>query len=94
MKKKLCVWNLSPETTCDDLHSLFAQISRVISIEIPTLAHVGRSMEWGFVEIETGNLKSVIDKVGITELDGRTLHVHVSSPEASTLRSGGEARLE
>jgi RNA recognition motif-containing protein len=80
MRKRLCVWNLSPETTPEDLYSLFGQVARVISIDIPTVPGNGQSMELGFVEIETVDLSRVIRKVLITELDGQTLEVCESLP--------------
>lgn len=81
MQKRLCVWNLSPETTPEDLYSLFGQVTRVISVDIPSVpANADRSMQVGFVEIETADLPHVIQKFLITELDGRTLEISESLP--------------
>jgi RNA recognition motif-containing protein len=94
MKRRLCVWNLSPETTRDDLYSLFGQVSQVISIDFPPTASgadlspdtsigapIDPSTAFGFIEIDTGDLAGVIDKVHITELNGRTVQVSESVPD-------------
>ena len=81
MTKRLCVWNLAWDTTREDLYSLFGQVARVIAIDIPTRPNASdRSMGLGFVEIETGDLPGVIEKIHITDLNGRTLQVCESLP--------------
>lgn len=76
---RLCVWNLSPETTPEDLHSLFGQVSRVISIEIPGSRDSNDSQKFAFVEIDAVSIEDVILKLNITELDGRKLEVQESA---------------
>jgi RNA recognition motif-containing protein len=92
MTKRLCVWNLSPETTREDLHSLFGQVARVIAINVPTQSdNDDQSMGLGFVEIETGDLAGVIEKVHITELNGRTMQVCESLPSRIAVQRVGRA---
>jgi RNA recognition motif-containing protein len=91
MTKRLCVWNLSPETTREDLHSLFGQVARVVSINVPTQPdHDDQSMGLGFVEIETGDLAGVIEKVHITDLNGRTIQVRESLPSRIAIQRVGK----
>jgi RNA recognition motif-containing protein len=81
MTKRLSVWNLSPETTPEDLYSIFGQVARVVSISIPAQPnHDDRLTRLGFVEIETSDLPGLIEKVRITELNGRTMQVRESLP--------------
>lgn len=92
MTNRVCVWNLSPETTQEDLYALFGQVARVISVKIPTQPdNHDRSMGLGFVEIETGNLPGVIEKTRITELNGRTVGVGESLPSRIAVRRIGVA---
>ena len=81
MTKRLSVWNLSPETTREDLYSIFGQMARVISISIPIQPdHDDQLTRLGFVEIDTPDLPGVIQKVRITELNGLTMQVRESPP--------------
>jgi RNA recognition motif-containing protein len=87
MTTRLYVGNLSPETVAEDLHSLFGQVAKVISVEV----HTRRDSSWipgsGVVEIETGNVENVISKLGISELDGRMLRVQVARPQLPSVGS-------
>ena len=92
MTKRLCVWNLSSETTREDLYSLFGQVARVITIDVPTQpGNDDRSMGLGFVEIETGDLPGVIEKVRITQLNGRTMQVCESLPGRVAVQRVGKS---
>ena len=85
MATRLYVGNLSPETTRDDLNSLFGQVARVISVEIENRPATEGSPGLGSVEIDAGNVEDVVFKLGITEVDGRRLRVQRTRPKSCTV---------
>jgi RNA recognition motif-containing protein len=89
----LSVGNLSPETTAEDLESLFGQMARVVSVRT-----VGGSTGCGFVEVEAGvGVSEVISRMGVTEIDGRSLDVletpSTGTPESARPSTSGPERL-
>jgi RNA recognition motif-containing protein len=89
MTTRLYVGNLSPETTRDDLNSLFGQVALVISVEIENRLAAGCL---GYVEVDAGNIGDVVFKLDITEVDGRRLSVQRTRPKSSAVSSAATSR--
>lgn len=87
------VSNLSPETTPEDLWSLFAQVAQVAAVEIVARPAPRPSRGFGFVRIRTTmSSEGVISKMGITDIDGRSLRLR--QVPTGTPRAGLRAALE
>ena len=81
MIKRLYVANLSPETTSDDLNSIFGQVAKVVSVRIPTRRNSSWTLGFGYVEIDTANVTEASSKLNIIELAGRRLWVQEARPK-------------
>jgi RNA recognition motif-containing protein len=53
MKAKLYVWNLSEDTTEDDLRKLFEQVGPVTTVEIVKDKETGKATGLGYVTMES-----------------------------------------
>jgi cold-inducible RNA-binding protein len=79
---KLFVGSLSFNTTNDDLAAHFAQAGTVLSAQVITDRHSGRSKGFGFVEMSTAEeAQTAIQMLGGKELDGRQLTVNIAKPK-------------
>src|SRR5689334_3833378 len=90
MSKKICVGNLSYQTTEADLTSLFEQVGQVDSVSVITDRDTGRSKGFAFVEMSNDDAEKAIAQLNGTEVNGRTLTVNEARPREE--RSGGGGR--
>lgn len=89
MATKLYVGNLTYEVTEDRLKKLFSEVGTVVSVNLITDRHSGRSKGFAFVEMDSNaDAKAAIEKLNSTDLDGRKLNVNVAEPRQE--RPGGE----
>jgi RNA recognition motif-containing protein len=79
VKKKLYVGNLSFETTESDLKELFEKTGAVETVRIITDRDTGRSKGFGFVEMQEGGDKAIVEMNG-KEFNGRQLTVNEARP--------------
>jgi len=90
MNKNLYVGNLSGEVTDEDLKSNFAEVGRVISVNIIKDKYTGLSRGFGFVEMETEKeAQEAIARFNGGQLYGNTISVNEARPKKET---GGPRR--
>lgn len=96
MAKKLYVGNLGYDTTEDSLHSLFASVGEVVSVNIITDRGSGRSKGFGFVEMATeAEAQKAISQLNSTIHDDRQISVAEARPRRPrTDRGGGRRRRD
>ncbi|MBN2476215.1 MAG: RNA-binding protein [Pirellulales bacterium] len=84
------VGNLSFNATEEDLREAFAQYGEVSSVNIITDRETGRPRGFAFVEMpDAGQAKEAIEKVNLTEIDGRSVTVNEARPKSDRPRRGG-----
>jgi cold-inducible RNA-binding protein len=92
MAKKLYVGNLSYDTTEDALHTLFAEVGEVESVNVITDRMSGRPRGFAFVEMTTDESASeAISRLNGQMLDGREITVAEARPprQRDDRRGGG-----
>jgi RNA recognition motif-containing protein len=88
MLVKLFVGNLPWSVGDAELEDVFRDLGTVQSARVITDRDTGRSRGFGFVEIETDDVASVIQATNGREIDGRPIRVN----EAEDKRDGGGGR--
>lgn len=84
------VGNLSFNATEEEIRQAFAQYGEVSSVNIIKDRETGRSRGFAFVEMPDGEqAKEAIEKVNLTEIDGRALTVNEARPKRDRPRGGG-----
>ena len=84
------VGNLSFNATEEEIRQAFAQYGEVSSVNIIQDRETGRSRGFAFVEMPDGEqAKEAIEKVNLTEIDGRALTVNEARPKRDRPRGGG-----
>jgi len=87
------VGNLSFNVTEDEIREVFAQYGEVASVNIIQDRETGRSRGFAFVEMPDGEqAKEAIEKVNLTEIDGRAVTVNEARPKRDRPRRGGGGR--
>lgn len=75
------VTKLSPDTTQEDLQSLFGQFGAVSSAKVIIDRETGNSKGYGFVEMDDDSEgQTAIDALNDTEVDGRRVVVKKARP--------------
>jgi RNA recognition motif-containing protein len=78
---KLYVGNLSYEVTEEQLKELFSGAGTVVSVNLITDRHSGRSKGFAFVEMGSDDdAKAAIEKLNGTDFEGRKLNVNEARP--------------
>ena len=86
----LYVGNLSFNATEDDIEKAFAQYGEVSAVNIIKDRETGRSRGFAFVEMSDDTAaKEAIEKVNLTEIDGRAITVNEARPKQDRPRGGG-----
>lgn len=86
MPKTLYVGNLPWSTTEEELQSVFAGVSSVVSCRIITDRETGRSRGFGFVELaDEADVQGVVDAMNGADVQGRAIVVNEARP-----RQGGD----
>ena len=81
MGTRLYVGNLSYETTAEQLKELFAASGVVVSADLVTDRHTGRSKGFAFIEMGSEEAaKAAITALNETEIDGRKMNVNEARP--------------
>ncbi|MFZ3063524.1 MAG: RNA-binding protein [Actinomycetota bacterium] len=81
MATKLYVGNLSYEVTEDQLKQLFSDAGTVVSVNLITDRHTGRSKGFGFVEMGSdADAKAAVEKLNGSDFEGRKLNVNEARP--------------
>ena len=84
------VGNLSFNATEEDIREAFAQYGEVSAVNIITDRETGRPRGFAFVEMPDGEqAKEAIEKVNLTEIDGRAITVNEARPKRDRPRGGG-----
>ena len=93
MTKKLYVGNMNYDTTEETLHTLFAGVGGVESVNIISDRWSGRSKGFGFVEMATEeDAQTAISQLNGTTLDDRQIKVAEARPQRSRSDRGGGGR--
>ncbi len=93
MATKLYVGNLSYDTTDEQIKELFSQAGSVVSVDLITDKHSGRSKGFAFVEMGGEEAaKAAITTLNNTEVDGRNIVVNEAKPREDRPRGGGGSR--
>ena len=91
MRSRLYVGNLSYLTMARTLRAAFAEVGRVVDVDIQYDAQ-GRSRGIAYVQMGTcGEAKAAIDALNGAELDGRPLRVDVAHQRIPKRADGGNA---
>ncbi len=89
----LYVGNLSFNATEADIEKAFAQYGEVSAVNIIKDRETGRSRGFAFVEMsDDAAAKEAIEKVNLTEIDGRAITVNEARPKQDRPRGGGGGR--
>lgn len=90
MGTRLYVGNLSYDVTAEKLKELFSASGEVVSADLITDRHTGRSKGFGFVEMASNEAATAaIEALNNTDLDGRKLTVNEAKPREERTSSGG-----
>lgn len=82
MKAKLYVWNISEDTTEDELREVFEQVGQVDSVEMVKDEKTGKATGLGFVIMESKNDAAIaITKFNDYPLNGHDLVVSFHRPD-------------
>ena len=83
MSAKLFVGNLSPDTTTDELRTLFSEAGVVDSCQLIMGPDTGRSKGFGFIEMSSvESADAAKEKFNGQVLNGRTLKVDDAKPNS------------
>jgi RNA recognition motif-containing protein len=81
MSAKLFVGNLSPDTTGDELRTLFSEVGEVDSCQLITDRDSGRSKGFAFIEMNSqDNANTAKEKLNGQDLHGKPLKVNDAKP--------------
>ena len=81
MSAKLFVGNLSPDTTGDELRTMFSEVGEVDSCQLITDRDSGRSKGFAFIEMNSlENANSAKEKFNGQDLHGKALKVNDAKP--------------
>ena len=81
MSAKLFVGNLSPDTTGEELRTLFSEVGEVDSCQLITDRDSGRSKGFAFIEMNTLDIaNSAKEKFNGQDLHGKALKVNDAKP--------------
>ncbi|MFY9555457.1 MAG: RNA-binding protein [Blastocatellia bacterium] len=81
MSAKLFVGNLSPDTTGDELRSLFSEVGEVDSCQLIVDRDSGRSKGFAFIEMNSkDNADTAKEKFNGQDLHGKALKVNDAKP--------------
>jgi RNA recognition motif-containing protein len=86
--KKLYIGNLPFTATEDEIKELFGQHGTVISVALINDRETGRPRGFGFIEVEDGDIQTMISALDGKEMGGRALKVN----EAQDKPRGGGGR--
>ena len=90
MSSNLYVGNLSFDVGEEDLEELFNSYGEVVSANVITDRHTGRSRGFGFVEMgKSEDAKKAIEGLDGKEFKGRNLTVNVAKPRNEGSKRGG-----
>ena len=93
MSSNLYVGNLSFDVGEQELEKLFTSYGEVVSANVITDRHTGRSRGFGFVEMgQSEDAKKAIEALDGKELNGRNLTVNVAKPRNDNSGRGGGSR--
>lgn len=92
MNKKLYVGNLSHSVDDHELEKMFGQYGRLISANVITDHHSGRSKGFGFVEMSSAKeADAAISALNGKDFDGKSLTVNEARPREE--RSSGKGHF-
>lgn len=90
MSAKLYVGNLSPETTGDELRTLFSEVGAVESCQLIMGPETGRSKGFGFIEMNSIEAADAAkEKFNGQELHGRALKINDAKPRTDHRNPAG-----
>jgi cold-inducible RNA-binding protein len=90
MSAKLFVGNLSPETTTDELRSLFSEVGVVDSCQLIMGPDTSRSKGFGFIEMSSvESADAAKEKFNGQVLNGRTIKVDDAKPKSDYRNPAG-----
>lgn len=89
MEAKLFVGNLPWSVGDTELSDIFSPHGEVQSARVITDRDTGRSRGFGFVEIVTDDINTVISATNGREIDGRQLRVNAAEDNGGGSRRGG-----
>ena len=88
--RKLYIGNLSYDVTENDLTDLFSSKGKVVSVQIISDHHTGKSKGFGFVEMSSKeDNEAVIAAFNGYDLKGRSMRVNESIDKPRKSRNGG-----
>ena len=81
MSNKLFVGNLSPDTTGEELRTLFSEVGEVDSCQLITDRDSGRSKGFAFIEMNSQEIANTAkEKLNGQDLHGKALKVNDAKP--------------
>jgi RNA recognition motif-containing protein len=90
MSAKLFIGNLSPDTSSDELNTLFSEVGLVESCQLITDRDSGRSKGFGFIEMNSIEAADAAkEKFNGQDLHGRALKVNDAKPRNDYKRPAG-----
>jgi RNA recognition motif-containing protein len=90
MSAKLYIGNLSPETTGDELRTLFSEVGVVQSCQLIMGSETGRSKGFGFIEMHSVEAADAAkEKFNGQDLHGRALKVNDAKPSTGRRNPAG-----
>ncbi len=90
MSKKLFVGNLAPNTTQDELSTLFSEVGEVDSCHLITDRETGHSRGFAFIEMNSAEAASAAkEKFNGQEFGGRALKVNEAKPKVAYQNKAG-----
>ena len=90
MSAKLFVGNLSPETTSDELSTLFSEVGAVDSCNLIMDRETERSKGFAFIEMNSREAADAAkEKFDGQDLHGRALKVNDAKPKNDNRNNGG-----
>ncbi|HEX5733610.1 MAG TPA: RNA-binding protein [Blastocatellia bacterium] len=90
MSAKLFVGNLSPETTSDELSTLFSEVGAVDSCNLIIDRETERSKGFAFIEMNSKEAADAAkEKFDGQDLHGRALKVNDAKPKTDNRNNGG-----
>lgn len=90
MSAKLFIGNLSPETTSDELSTLFSEVGAVDSCNLIMDRETERSKGFAFIEMNSKEAADAAkEKFDGQDLHGRALKVNDAKPKTDYRNNGG-----